>query len=172
MTDESKANFKDAESVGFWADKAGRKWGYKLHWGIVAGRAECVRLELLASDGQPMTAVALREFPIGHLMAKGLRGLTALARWAADAEPGRRAEQLALAKQWEESRAGRSGPKGYGAKHFVKVATIYQREAFLGRKPTQAVAEHFVVSKSAAAKWVARARVMGLLPPARKGKAG
>jgi transposase len=43
------------------------------------------------------------------------------------------------------------------------------RAAQLGGKPTLAVEEHFVVSKSTAAKWVARCRRLGLLPPTLRG---
>ena len=162
----------EASHRGAWEDADGRMWQYALAWRRSGGRFECVKLLLAAPDGQVISATSLRRFPVGRLMEESRRSHEALAQWAAEAVPGRREEQLADARLWEKSRAGRSGPKGYGAEHFVEVATIYQREALLGRKPTQAVARHFVVSKSAAAKWVAKARTMGLLPPAQKGKAG
>lgn len=162
----------EAGARGAWQDPTGRMWTYTLIFRLVKGRVECSRLLLEAPEGGSISAALLRGFPLGHAMEKSRRTNETTARWAAEAVPGRREEQLAQARLWHEARAGRSGPKGYGAEHFAEVATIYQREALLGTKPTLAVAEHFVVSKSAAAKWVARARVMGLLPPARKGKAG
>jgi hypothetical protein len=54
----------------------------------------------------------------------------------------------------------------YGSDHFEEVARIYNEHWQKGgRAPTKAVADRFRVSKSAAAKWVARAREMGLLAP-------
>ncbi|MGH2462706.1 MAG: hypothetical protein ACRDFZ_03660 [Candidatus Limnocylindria bacterium] len=167
-----EGNVREESSQGAWGDVDGQVWTYDLHWRLANGRIECIGLDLRAPDGTAITAAALRRFPIGELMARARRAQLALNQWVARAMPGRREEAIALATAWEQAHAGRSGPKGYGVEHFAEVATIYQREAVLGNRPTQAVANHFVVSKSAAAKWVARARTMGLLPPARKGKAG
>ncbi len=132
----------------------------------------CYSVELQSTEDQPITAALLRKFPVGELMASARRHHKDLERWIAESIPEQRTEALERAEAWEGSMAGRSGPKGYGAAHFAEVAVIYREEAMRGNKPTQAVADHFVVSKSAAAKWVARARTMGLLPAAQKGKAG
>jgi len=165
---------KRGESVsgGRWEDPARKMWSYKLTWRLVDDRPVCVAVELKSIGDKPITAALLRTFPIGALMAKSRAKHKDLQRWVAANVPERRAAALALAEAWERSKATRSGPKGYGAAHFADVATIYRTEAMRGNRPTQAVADRFVVSKSAAAKWVARARAMGLLPPAQKGKAG
>ena len=73
-------------------------------------------------------------------------------------------------------RGGR--PPKYGPEHWQDVARIY-REAYEktpNRTPTRAVARHFSkvwkkqVSETAAAKWVARCRALGLLPKTTQGK--
>jgi transposase len=50
------------------------------------------------------------------------------------------------------------------------VADIYRDALEHGEAPTSAVAAKFVVSKSAAAKWVAKCRKLGLLPPTTQGR--
>jgi hypothetical protein len=54
----------------------------------------------------------------------------------------------------------------YGLEHFSAVAAVYIEAEV---KPTQAVANHWKVSKSAAAKWIARCRELGLLPKTTRG---
>jgi hypothetical protein len=50
--------------------------------------------------------------------------------------------------------------------HLADVATTYLLAQERGAPPTRAVQEEFEVSHSTAAKWVGKARNMGLLPPA------
>jgi transposase len=50
------------------------------------------------------------------------------------------------------------------------VAEVYRDAWARGEPPTRGVADHFTISKSAAAKQVAKAREMGLLPPTSRGK--
>ena len=52
--------------------------------------------------------------------------------------------------------AGR--PRTYDRDHFVQVARVYLEAWQNGAPPTQAVADHFGATRSAAAKWVAKAR--------------
>ncbi len=82
-----------------------------------------------------------------------------------------------LKARWERrGRTGKGGrPPMYGPEHFAKVAAIYAAVWRRGERspgPTQAVADECDVSRSAAAKWVARAREMGLLAPTTRGRAG
>jgi len=57
--------------------------------------------------------------------------------------------------------------------HYEEVAAVYRAAFAAGKHPTKAVADHFGVSKSTAAKKVSRARELGLLAPARqRGVAG
>lgn len=79
-------------------------------------------------------------------------------------------------KAFEEPKAGRVGaPRRYGRGHFVEVAWIYLKAWQAGRvNPTQAVSDHFGVSRTAAGKWVARARSeeFQLLTQAEHGRSG
>jgi hypothetical protein len=52
------------------------------------------------------------------------------------------------------------------------VATIYATALALGHPPVIAVAEHFEISREAAATRVQRARERGFLRPTEKGRAG
>jgi hypothetical protein len=61
-------------------------------------------------------------------------------------------------------------PTQYDESHFAAVAQVYSQALATHQNPTGAVAERFSVSKSAAAKWVARCRAMGLLPPTTRGR--
>lgn len=158
-------------SDGIWEDPAGR-WRYELRFELLDSRMQCVKIQLHAPTGAGLTSADLRRFPIGRLFGEARVRMVAAEKWVAETVPDKRDEALAQVKAWEASQAGRPGPKGLGGSHFAEVAELYRREAALGRKPTKAVSTHYQVSKSAAAKWVARARTMGLLPPARKGKPG
>jgi len=53
-----------------------------------------------------------------------------------------------------------------------EVAAVYRQAWEDGRSPTQAVADHFSISQSAAAKRVSRARQVGYLPLTTRGRPG
>ena len=62
---------------------------------------------------------------------------------------------------------GPGRPPLYAPDHYARVAGVYQRAVTGGsRSPTADVARAWSVSRSAAAKWVARSRALGHLPPA------
>jgi len=160
-------------SLWRWVNPFGRTRKYALRFAIRDGRMECTEFRLVAPDGPGLTSSDLRRFPIGRLIEEHRVRVASLHRQQlTNALRERRDKASEHLKAWEASRTGRPGPKGWGGEHFADVAELYHREAAVGRKPTQAVASHWQVSKSAAAKWVARAREMGLLPPAQKGKPG
>jgi transposase len=50
------------------------------------------------------------------------------------------------------------------------VAEVYRDALERGEAPTKAIQEKFPASKSAAAKWVAKCRALGLLPPTTRGR--
>lgn len=56
--------------------------------------------------------------------------------------------------------------------HLREVAKVYRRALKDEGTPTKAVAEHFNVSHSTAARWVGTARTEGVLGPAKRGHAG
>ena len=64
-------------------------------------------------------------------------------------------------------RRPRPGPKPMGREHYEEVARVYLSSP---RTPTKAVKEHFTVSDSTAAKYVAGARWRGLIASATRGK--
>lgn len=166
-----------------WTDSAGNDWLYEFDWRVIRGRAVPIGVHLWSkkksggeAEGEtPLTATTVREFPTGGTLALdrkiNARLQKAFAKALSDPRYAReRRRRIAAAEQWEESQAGKPGPKKYGAAHFREVAEVYL-DALIGGKPTLAVAERFVVSKSTAAKWVARARQIGLLDPTQRGKA-
>ncbi len=132
-----------------------------------------------------LTTATLREFALGQIVDEARSEFRDFYRMVADGVPvlrsGTRPDDDARAREqveknvkatsWE-SATPRRGRKGYGPQHFVNVATVYRDALAVSDAPTKAVADHFSVTKSAAAKWVARARTMRLLPPARKGYPG
>ena len=66
---------------------------------------------------------------------------------------------------------GRPGrPPLYSRDHFERVADVYSRALLAGEPPTKAVSDVFSVSKSTAAKWVARCRELELLRDTDRGK--
>ncbi|MET9413266.1 hypothetical protein ABZY03_03540 [Streptomyces klenkii] len=64
------------------------------------------------------------------------------------------------------------GRRSLTSDHLAAVAEVYSTAHEQGRPPTMAVAEHFEVSHSTAAKWVGTARKQGLLGQVRKGSRG
>lgn len=120
----------------------------------------------------------MRNLPTGALLAKGREQLAAMLRYDVDTR-GWSQEGLDRLAKWRESiaverAAVESGRRGryLGDEHYRDVADAYASAVQEGRNPTAAVAEHFTVSKSAAAKKVARAREAGFLPATTKGRIG
>jgi hypothetical protein len=172
-----------------WPDARRGPWLLEGTWGLVAGRWECVGLtarsvrrdeEIWAkhlplatstSEGVPMTAELWRSVPVGKVVAEmrrrqvaenaaGVRAAksrTDVPAWALD--------DLQSALDMWSSPVIREGTAP------ERTASVYLAAWRQGRNPTQAVAEHFTISNSAAAKRVARARAAGLLPRTQPGKA-
>jgi hypothetical protein len=79
-----------------------------------------------------------------------------------------RAERTFRAVQASRPRAGRRPT--YGPEHYAEVARIYTAAWRNRASPTKAVEAWGSVSYPTAAKWVAKARALGLLPPTTKGR--
>lgn len=126
-------------------------------------------------DPVPVTTADLRSLRLGARADKALADyVRALRRMLDRADidddpPEWRAVRKATERRLPPAEAGgerkRPGrPPAYGDDHYRDVASVYRDHAG-GRSPTKAVAEHFNVSKAAAAKWVARARELAMLEP-------
>jgi hypothetical protein len=118
-------------------------------------------------DLRPLTASEMR-LPLRSLIDLALEHAVMVRAGSGDFTADERAfaadlDVLKAAQSEPRKRTGR--PPIYPPEHFAEVARVYSEHlADGGRTPTKAVQEHFApVSKSAAAKWVARARERGLL---------
>ena len=77
--------------------------------------------------------------------------------------------KLLLAAEEERALLKAKRPRSYGPDHYERVAELYDEAYRAGLHPTKYVEEQLNArSRNTAAKWVARARKMGLLPPTEK----
>jgi len=176
---------------------AERPWVLRLTYGIVDGSPGVVAVEMYAADpaeiaevvdewpklreyqvphkAQSITAVGIR-LPLGRYLREYMARRRRLDRIMADAHPRaqvppglrREAQRRLRALDASVNTRAPGRPALYGAEHYRKVAEVYSKGLPTG---TLAVANELHASKSAAGKWVARARELGLLPPTVKGKA-
>jgi hypothetical protein len=170
-------------------------WWVILRFGLLAGRVECTGMEVLGdpdgNDHAPLTSSALRKLPFGTFVDDARRGYREGVHRGASMDPDAagwapglsRKDREALASasradarerlgrlELDDERRRFGRPRAYGAEHYAKVAEIYTAAWRQGGNPTMEVAERFQTSRSAAAKWVARARHKGLLPLTTKGR--
>jgi hypothetical protein len=167
-----------------------------LRYAEVDGRAECVGLEVGADfeasdarDPPPLTSSALRRIKLAELIEEGARRYRDQLRELAElpgflnSEPDPEGERLArrtrtsarrrLPAATATTRRGRTGrPIERGPEHLAQVAKVYAHAYRAGQRPTEAVRQEWQVSKTTAAKWVARAREAGLLGPTTQRRAG
>ena len=167
-----------------WPDDATGPLWIGLHRNERAGQTALVGIELwteepgaarqhLGPEGDPAEDL-LPWAPVG-LRARDLRTITLSALQS-------RLEAVLSARQ---SKGGESmvnplpsalrATRGtmYPPDHFARVAQVYERARQAGsRAPTLAVAEAWNVSRSAAAKWVMRARAAGVLAPVARNDKG
>ncbi len=135
----------------------------------------------------PVTASALRSVPLGKLVNDFLERLRKNPKRAsrrlvsgtaddmleaADELKNRYTDSEAKAIQQLASEPRRGGRKGHGDGHYADVAEVYATAWADGVHPTKAVAEHWSIAKTTAAKWVFRARELGFLEPTTRGRPG
>ena len=124
-------------------------------------------------DIVPVNTLALR-MPLANLLVEARnRAATALATLV-EREGTNEGREALIEKARvfvEDARSGR-GRKGHPVEHYAEVTDVYRRAHARGEHPTQAVSRHFSVSKTTGGKKVARARALGLLGVAAKGKPG
>jgi hypothetical protein len=149
------------EWEGHWpptAQDGASPWRIRLWFGAIDGRVECTRFMMWMGDtpeGQPVTATALRGVNLGSL----IDGIPRRVRDEVAATAAPLAELAERISPVEQRRRGR--PSQYDLDHWKAVAIVYRKAA--GRKPTQAVADHFGVSRPTASGWVRRCRDLGVL---------
>lgn len=128
-----------------------------------------------------LTSTLLRSLPVGHLLETAREQVAEqLGPWhvpAVDEErwPGQSALIAKYNEVIEPERGALKAPRrgrDLGDDHYREVADVYKVAAAAGRAPTAAVADHFTIAKSSAAKKVARARERGFLPPTTRGRVG
>lgn len=134
----------------------------------------------ILSEPHSLKAEILRKLHLSELVERAIADYRESLEKAVEVDPsewGPYAEIFEDLKEWAqemlpaiEQRSKGTGRKGHPPERWVKVAAVY-REAHAQRQPpTLAVANEFNVSKSTAAKYVAKARHLGLLPPTTRGK--
>jgi hypothetical protein len=135
-----------------------------------------------AAANQELPAVGsamMRGLPVGALLRESLERLADALESPAPGEDAP-AEWVEAHAQWRAAtrearqavREGPDNPRRLGDEHYRRVADIYRDAVRNGEPPTAAVADALTVSKSAAAKQVARARERGLLPRTSRGRVG
>lgn len=166
-------------------DDRGRPWHIHLGWAVVDGRFECVDVRIhstpidagkleqvnpLPPGAEPgaVTSTGLRSLTIGSLIdAERTAQVDHLE--AAFGGRWRAASQDAVAAIADEIEQWRRGHGRLSSELLAGVAYQYSAALAAGQDPTKRVAELNHISHSTAAKWVARARAIGELPPTRRG---
>lgn len=155
-----------------WPGPDGAEWLLKFEWATVEERVQLIGFCVRSFDGdRPVTASVLRSIPLGRIVEDEARKRIETLRDSALHGPDKEAAARALPK-YERSLPISGRRPTYDRDHFVAVAKIYSDAYAVGAAPTKAVAQHFHVTPSAAAKWVARARGLGLLGPTQQRRAG
>jgi hypothetical protein len=156
-----------AETPIRWPDKKRGPWELRITWEDVEGRWEPVGTQISRIDGAPITAEGLRSLRWGSITDQARPG--PMRTGVSYVEEGERVSVWGPMIGWDQSRRGR--PPLYGPEHYAEVARVYRAAFAENRTPTRIVARHFKVTPTTAAKWVARCRELGLLPPTSRGKA-
>lgn len=184
---ESRSEFR-------WPDPVNGPWTMLLHFQRLGGREECVGFEIWGGTPparhtsgrdplpfRPIRAVDVRRPPFAELVDGARRMAVGSARRllaeeeASEDRPGDGPLEPAVRAFLQERAAAFGGrkaagrPPTYGPDHFAEVADVYRAAWAETGKPLEAISERWNVSKSAAGKWAARCREMGLLPRTSRG---
>ena len=182
-----------------WTDPDGGRWLVRFEFDVRREVPTCVGMEItsrvpdeehyaiqrvhewLALDERPLSSTVLAKLPFGALKRRAQSDLADALEQVSEA-PERAWDIQTNASRWtddleataarlrDESTTPGGRPLMYDEEHWQQVAGVYRDAAKRGDAPTKAVAEWGQVSKSAAAKWVARCRDLGLLPPTQRGR--
>ncbi len=182
-----------------WPDERTGPWYLRANWVEIDGRPECAGLiiwhgavqdpqnilayhHLPRSSPRAVRAAELRSLPIAtiveRLRTKAHQQEVQYRRQMKEHAERPDISELHAFLQAQAQLPDQFAPKPVGRKplydltHFVRVAEIYLAAWGHTARPTTTVAEQLRVSRSTAAKWVGRAREMGLLGPATHGRPG
>lgn len=180
--------YRPPDSVLAWPSDPAGPWRLSITWALVAGRVAPVGLSLRPIDDaspQPLSAADLRSLRWAEVVAECLRAradeLNALIEhvmearqlgeeWAFEAASMERSAKAEIAQTKGGPLRDKGGRPSLTDAELREVARIYTLAAGISNAPTGAVAEHFKLSKSAAANRVSKCRKRGLLPPTTAGK--
>ena len=177
------ADVRRDQDALLWPDARRGPWVIVVTWAGIEGRLEPVGLEIRGyregdawprvlptrdQDPAVLATTTLRELPFATIVADLRRQRAAqhtdfIDFLAAQPEYQAEADQASLRRL---RAAGTRRPTAW----LAEVAEVYRQAWQDGRPPTRAVAAHFTISQSAAAKRVARARQAGYLPLTTRGK--
>jgi len=165
------------------------RWFVLVELGDVDGRVEPIRLEIrgFASvddpEAAPITAVAVREMPVGAFVKAARESHRALVLMSRESLERRRYPEPEWHDQalWtaDQHVAAATQIRGRGGRHPVDIAEVQKaadayREAYNDgdETPTKTVAKKFGWTYAKAANRVRRARQLGILGPTKKGVPG
>jgi hypothetical protein len=145
-----------------WRDPSGRWWRADIEWGTIGGRAEPTSVTIRsAGDTHPVTAAAVRAFPLAKMIRFGRRSTSALLHAQANdtsLTPAERKKVKRRAEQFTARRGVAVTPDALGV-----VADVYKAAYSNGDGVTRAVADAFGIATSTAGKRIMMARRAGLL---------
>ena len=184
--DKASTQYSDlgafSESSVLWPDEDDPAWFIRLWWRLVDGRYEVTGFEMGSTLGnRALTATLLRSVPLGALIEEGRRYQIAYEnKKVADLEGDQEFREsfnelgldpddlLRMSVRELEVLTNPPARSRYNEDHWRRVTAVYDRAWATGWPPTRAVAEHFGVTRSTAAKWVSNCRKKLLLPPTQK----
>lgn len=157
------------ETTYQWTDSRGQVWPLVLSWANIGGRLECVGVQVGADAldlVRPITAIALRELPIGRIIEaerETARG------WALFVSHDPEAPPAAVAAAGRVLRVKR--PPTSAEYRALRTAVTYSRAWEQGVAPVRAVAEEWTIARSTAGRYVEQARnEHGYLEPTEPGQ--
>jgi hypothetical protein len=171
-----------------WAKESGVAWTVTYHWAITDDQVTCVGIDLRGFEEEDprhararkpvpvaggagfrrVPASLPRQIPLAKLMEQAAKAAVAGRKIQSAGSTSRTAKMRRDVTLFERRRKAGRRPL-YDDDHFRAVADAYRESRTT--HPTEDVAGRFHVTRSAAAKWVARARDKGYHPPAKRGRA-
>ena len=143
-----------------WTDRAGRSYVVKFSTSLVRGKKECVAISII-SDPDPVMATTLRDLPLASILDL-LKDSDAPTPISDD----QKATAVLLNNQYHTGRVP------LPTETYIRTAEIYRGAIANGLPPLPAISDHFGISKTSAAKRVAKARKLQLLGPTSIGTSG